>query len=234
MTAYEMLASGLQQLGLSVNPQAVEKLLQFSDLLLEKNKVMNLTAVTDPKEVVTRHFLDCAALASHIGSGKTVLDVGTGAGFPGIPLAILCPGTQFTLLDAQRKRIDFLKEVVEELSLSNVMPVHARAEEFAALHRASFDLAVSRAVADLRVLVELTLPMVKKGGAFYAMKAADCMDEVGSASQAFAILGAPAAEILRYIVPHDGVERVLVRLQKTGDTPDKYPRRFKKIQTDHL
>lgn len=234
MTAYEMLASGLQQLGLSVNPQAVEKLLQFSDLLLEKNKVMNLTAVTDPKEVVTRHFLDCAALASHIGVGQTVLDVGTGAGFPGIPLAILCPGTQFTLLDAQRKRIDFLKEVVEELSLSNVMPVHARAEEFAALHRASFDLAVSRAVADLRVLVELTLPMVKKGGAFYAMKAADCMDEVGSASQAFAILGAPAAELLRYIVPHDGVERVLVRLQKTGDTPDKYPRRFKKIQTDPL
>ena len=86
----------------------------------------------------------------------------------------------------------------------------------------------------MRVLVELTLPMVKKGGAFYAMKAADCMDEVGSASQAFAILGAPAAEILRYIVPHDGVERVLVRLQKTGDTPDKYPRRFKKIQTDPL
>ena len=234
MTAYEMLASGLQQLGLSVNPQAVEKLLQFSDLLLEKNKVMNLTAVTDPKEVVTRHFLDCAALASHIGSGKTVLDVGTGAGFPGIPLAILCPGTQFTLLDAQRKRIDFLKEVVEELSLSNVMPVHARAEEFAALHRASFDLAVSRAVADLRVLVELTLPMVKKGGMFYAMKAADCEDEVGSASQAFAILGAPAAELLRYTVPHDGVERVLVRLQKTADTPDKYPRRFKKIQTNPL
>lgn len=234
MTAYELLASGLGQLGLSVDPQAVEKMLQYSDLLLEKNKVMNLTAVIDPKEVVTRHFLDCAALAPYIREGQTVLDVGTGAGFPGIPLAVLCPGAQFTLLDAQRKRIDFLAEVVSALGLANVTLVHARAEEFAAQHRASFDLAVSRAVADLRVLCELTLPMVKTGGLFYAMKAADCGDEVGTASRAFAILGAPAAELLRYTVPHDGVERVIVRLQKTADTPDKYPRRFKKIQSDPL
>ena len=234
MTAYQLLVSGLEQLGLPVDPQAVDKLLRFSDYLLEKNKVMNLTAVTDPQEVVTRHFLDCAALVPYIKEGQTVLDVGTGAGFPGMPLAILCPGAQFTLLDAQRKRIDFLTEVAALLGLTNVTPVHARAEEFAAAHRASFDLATSRAVAELRVLCELALPMVKKGGAFYAMKAADCEDEVGSASQAFAILGAPAAELLRYTVPHDGVERVLVRLQKTVDTPDKYPRRFKKIQTNPL
>ena len=234
MTAYELLVSGLQQVIPEVSPQAVDKLLRFSDLLLEKNKVMNLTAVTDPCEVVTRHFLDCASLAPYIKEGQTVLDVGTGAGFPGLPLAVLCPGAQFTLLDAQRKRIDFLSDVVDAFGLDNVMPVHARAEEFALLHRASFDLAVSRAVADLRVLCELALPMVKVGGAFYAMKAADCMDEVGSASHAFAVLGAPAAELLRYTVPHDGVERVLVRLQKTDATPDKYPRRFKKIQTDPL
>lgn len=234
MTAYELLVSGLEQMIHKASPQAVDKLLRFCDLLLEKNKVMNLTAVTDPREVVTRHFLDCASLAPYIGNGQTVLDVGTGAGFPGLPLAILCPGAQFTLLDAQRKRVDFLIEVAEALEIPNVMPVHARAEEFALLHRASFDIAVSRAVADLRVLCELALPMVKKGGAFYAMKAADCVDEVGSAAHAFTVLGAPAAEMLRYIVPHDGVERVLVRLQKTGDTPDKYPRRFKKIQTDPL
>lgn len=234
MTAYELLVSGLRQFIPEVSPQAVEKLLRYSDLLLEKNKVMNLTAVTDPCEVVTRHFLDCASLAPYIKKGETVLDVGTGAGFPGLPLAILCPGAEFTLLDAQRKRIDFLTEVVDALELTNVFPVHGRAEEFAAAHRASFDLAVSRAVADLRVLCELALPMVKMGGVFYAMKAADCMDEVGSASQAFAVLGAPSAELLHYTVPHDGVERVLVRLQKIKETPDKYPRRFKKIQTDPL
>ena len=234
MTAYELLVSGLREFIPEVSPQAVDKLLRYSDLLLEKNKVMNLTAVTDPCEVATRHFLDCASLAPYIKKGETVLDVGTGAGFPGLPLAILCPGAEFTLLDAQRKRIDFLTEVVDALELTNVFPVHGRAEEFAAAHRASFDLAVSRAVADLRVLCELALPMVKVGGAFYAMKAADCMDEVGSASQAFAVLGAPSAELLHYTVPHDGVERVLVRLQKIKETPDKYPRRFKKIQTDPL
>lgn len=234
MTAYELLSSGLRAFIPQVDPQSVDKLLRYSDLLLEKNKVMNLTAVTDPCEVVTRHFLDCASLAPYIKNGETVLDVGTGAGFPGLPLAILCPDATFTLLDAQRKRIDFLTEVVAALELTNVFPVHGRAEEFASLHRASFDLAVSRAVADLRVLCELALPMVKVGGAFYAMKASDCMDEVDSASKAFAVLGASAAELLRYTVPHDGVERVLVRLQKCKDTPDKYPRRFKKIQSDPL
>lgn len=234
MTAYELLVSGLKQFIPEVSPQAVDKLLRFSDLLLEKNKVMNLTAVTKPCEVVTRHFLDCASLAPYIKEGQTVLDVGTGAGFPGLPLAILCPGAQFTLLDAQRKRIDFLREVADALELPNVTPVHARAEEFALLHRASFDLAVSRAVAELRVLCELALPMVKVGGAFYAMKAADCKDEVEAASHAFALLGAPAAEVLRYTVPYDGVERVLVRLQKVAQTPDKYPRRFKKIQSSPL
>ncbi len=234
MTEWELLESGLRELNVAFSPQAVDKLLYFSDLLLEKNKVMNLTAVTAPCEVVTRHFLDCAALAPYLETGKTVLDVGTGAGFPGLPLAVLCPDVQFTLLDAQRKRIDFLNEVIAALELKNCTAVHARAEEFAAEHRAAFDVAVSRAVAELRVLCELALPMVQTGGAFYAMKAADCLDEIGSAANAFAILGAPSAELLRYTVPHDGVERVLIRLQKTGDTPDKYPRRFKKIQTDPL
>ena len=225
MTDRELLRTGLNEYLSEVSDKTIDKLLKFSELLLEKNKVMNLTAITDPTEVVTRHFLDCAALAPHMPQGGRVLDVGTGAGFPGMPLAILCPQTEFVLLDALRKRIDFLNEVIEVLGLTNVTAVHARA---------SFDMAVSRAVADLRTLSELAVPMVKTGGVFLAMKAADCAEEVQGAAHAFEVLGIGEPETLRYTVPHDGVERALVRLPKISETPAQYPRRFKKIQTSPL
>ena len=231
MTDRELLYTGLKEFQPEVSEKMIDDLLKFSALLLEKNKVMNLTAVTEPTEVVTRHFLDCAALAPHMPQGGRVLDVGTGAGFPGMPLAILCPETEFVLLDALRKRIDFLNEVIETLGLTNVTAVHARAEDFAKDSRASFDMAVSRAVADLR---ELAVPMVKVGGCFLAMKAADCAEEVQGAAHAFEVLGVGEPEMLSYTVPHDGIERALVRLPKISDTPEKYPRRFKKIQTAPL
>ena len=234
MTDRELLYTGLKEFLPEVSEKMIDDLLKFSALLLEKNKVMNLTAVTEPTEVVTRHFLDCAALAPHMPQGGRVLDVGTGAGFPGMPLAILCPETEFVLLDALRKRIDFLNEVIETLGLTNVTAVHARAEDFAKDSRASFDMAVSRAVADLRTLSELAVPMVKVGGAFLAMKAEDCTEEVEAAANARTILGAPDAEVLHYTVPFDDVSRAIVRLQKTQVTPEKYPRRFKKIQTSPL
>ena len=234
MTDRELLYTGLKEFLPEVSGKKIDDLLKFSALLLEKNKVMNLTAVTEPTEVVTRHFLDCAALAPHMPQGGRVLDVGTGAGFPGMPLAILCPETEFVLLDALRKRIDFLNEVIETLGLTNVTAVHARAEDFAKDSRASFDMAVSRAVADLRTLSELAVPMVKVGGAFLAMKAEDCTEEVEAAANARTILGAPDAEVLHYTVPFDEVSRAIVRLQKRQETPEKYPRRFKKIQTSPL
>lgn len=234
MTDRELLYTGLKEFLPEVSEKMIDDLLKFSALLLEKNKVINLTAVTEPTEVVTRHFLDCAALAPHMPQGGRVLDVGTGAGFPGMPLAILCPETEFVLLDALRKRIDFLNEVIETLGLTNVTAVHARAEDFAKDSRASFDMVVSRAVADLRTLSELAVPMVKVGGCFLAMKAADCAEEVQSAAHAFEVLGVGEPEMLSYTVPHDGIERALVRLPKISDTPDKYPRRFKKIQTAPL
>ena len=234
MTDRELLRTGLNEYLSEVSDKTIDNLLKFSELLLEKNKVMNLTAITDPTEVVTRHFLDCAALAPHMPQGGRVLDVGTGAGFPGMPLAILCPQTEFVLLDALRKRIDFLNEVIETLGLTNVTAVHARAEDFAKDSRASFDMAVSRAVADLRTLSELAVPMVKVGGAFLAMKAEDCTEEVETAANARTVLGAPDAEVLHYTVPFDEVSRAIVRLQKTQETPEKYPRRFKKIQTSPL
>ena len=228
MTERELLTAGLRELGVAECPSAADNLLRYSEILREKNKVMNLTAITDPTEIVTRHFLDCAALAPYMPQDGCVLDVGTGAGFPGMPLAILCPQTEFVLLDALRKRIDFLNEVIADLGLTNVTAVHARAEDYARDNRDTFDLAVSRAVADLRVLSELALPMIKVGGAFLAMKAEDCTEEVETAANARMILGAPDAEVLHYTVPFDEVSRAIVRLQKTQDTPEKYPRRFKK------
>lgn len=233
MSERALLEAGLQAIVPGFSPQAVDMLLTYSRLLLEKNKMMNLTAVTDPCEVVTRHFLDCAALAPYVGAGQRVLDVGTGAGFPGLPLAILTGG-DFTLLDAQRKRVDFLGEVIAALGLTNCTAVHARAEDFAKTRRGAFGLAVSRAVAPLNILCELALPMVETGGVFLAMKAADCADEVAAAANAVRILGGGEPEILRYTVPQDGVERAVVRIRKIAETSETYPRRFKKIESSPL
>ena len=156
------LRNGLAALGLP--SPAAPQLLDFARRLLEKNQVMNLTAITEPQDVATLHFLDSAALLTLADlKGKSVVDVGTGAGLPGMPLKILEPSIRMTLLDSLGKRITFLQEVCNELGLQNVQCVHARAEEFAAEHRQSFDFAVSRAVANLSVLCELCLPLVKAG-----------------------------------------------------------------------
>mgnify|MGYP001047046695 CR=1 FL=1 len=228
MTERELLTSGLAALSLD-NPQAVDKLLEFSRLLLEKNKVMNLTAVTDPMEVVTRHFLDCAVLAPYAG-GK-VIDVGCGAGFPGIPLALLT-GAEVTLLDSLNKRIAWLGEVIEALQIPNASAVHARAEEFG--HREMFDLAVSRAVARLNVLAELSLPLVRVGGRFLAMKADDCAKELDEARHAVSLLGGDVEEVRGYTVPKTGLCRKLVVIRKIAETPAKYPRRYAKISAQPL
>ena len=230
MSERELLAAGLEELGLNKKyPQAVDKLLSFSELLLEKNLVMNLTAVTDPMEVVTRHFLDCAALAPFV-SGE-VIDVGCGAGFPGVPLALLSE-SRITLLDAQKKRIDWLNEAMKTLQIRNASAVHARAEEFG--HREAFDCAVSRAVARLNVLCELSLPLVRVGGCFLAMKADDCAGEIAEAQPALTLLGASLEEVKTYTVPKTDIHRKLVIIRKEAETPSKYPRRFAKITSHPL
>ena len=177
----QLLRDGLTTLGLST--EGIPSLLRYGELLLEKNKVMNLTAITQPEDVATLHFLDSAALLTLADfRGKTVADIGTGAGFPGMPLRILEPSIHLTLLDSLNKRIDFLKEVCGDLGLSDVDCVHARAEEFAAGHRGGFDIVTSRAVANLRMLSELCLPLVKKGGWFLSMKSVDSDAEVEEAA----------------------------------------------------
>ena len=229
----QLLREGLASLGLP--DDGIPSLLRFSELLVEKNKVMNLTAITEPADIATLHFLDCASLLPLAEwKGKTVVDVGTGAGFPGMPLRILEPSIRLTLLDSLNKRIDFLQEVCEDLGLTDVACVHGRAEEFAAHRRESFDIAVSRAVANLQMLSELCLPLVKVGGSFLAMKSVDSDQELEAAKKAISILGGEISGVKDYAIPGTDVRHRLILIKKIKETPKKYPRAFAKIKKNPL
>lgn len=224
-----LLESGLTALGLPT--AGVPALCAYGTALLETNRVMNLTAITEPDDVARLHFLDSAALLTLLDfRGSSVVDVGTGAGFPGLPLRILEPSIHLTLLDAQGKRITFLQGVCDQLGLGDVACIHARAEEFAAQRRESFDFAVSRAVASLPLLAELCLPLVKVGGHFLAMKSVDSDAELASAARAIELLGGAPAEIRDYPIPGTDVTHRLVVVEKRRATPAKYPRPFTKIK----
>lgn len=229
MTVTDALRQGLEVIHNSY-PQAVDKMMLFSELLLEKNKVMNLTAVTDPMEVVTRHFLDCASAMEnlHITTEK-ILDIGCGAGFPGMPTALLHPNAHVILLDSLGKRINFLQECIQELSISNAQAVHSRAEEYVAKHRETFDIVTSRAVARMNVLCELSLPFVKVNGCFAAMKSINCNEELQEAEKGIALLGGEVEAIQDYAIPFTEMKQRLVIVRKVKKTPVKYPRRFHKI-----
>ena len=210
----ELLLQGLSELGLDVS--RAETLERFSSLLLEKNEVMNLTAITEPDAVAQLHLLDSAALLPFVDlTGKTVVDVGTGAGFPGMPLRILEDDFDLTLLDSLGKRVQC---------------VHARAEEFAMQHREQFDIATSRAVAQLSVLSELCLPLVKVGGQFAAMKSVDTEEEITAAKSAIKTLGGRIVKVEDYKIPTSDVVHRLVLIEKVSPTPRAYPRAFAKIK----
>ena len=231
----DIISAGLTRLGLSEHtPQAApEQLAQYGRLLLEKNQVMNLTAIREEDKVARLHMLDCAALLNATDfEGKTLIDVGTGAGFPGLPLKILCPSLTVTLLDSLGKRVDWLNEVSAALGLQGVTAIHARAEEQALVKgfRDSFDFATARAVADLRLLCELCLPYVKVGGAFLAMKSVESDAELEGAAHCIKLLGGRVEQSVDYTVPDTDIVHRVVVIRKVAPTLKGYPRKWAKIQ----
>ena len=231
----ELLKNGFSAMKLSVSDAQIAQLEDFTARMLETNKVMNLTRITDPKEIAEKHLLDCASLLQAADfSKKSVVDVGCGAGFPGMPLHILCPSCKLTLLDSLGKRIRFLQGCIDASNLSDIEAVHARAEEFAAKHREQYDFAVSRAVAQLNVLAELSLPLVKQGGAFIAMKSKDTDEELERAKKAIRLLGGEIEKIIDYTIPHTEITHRLVVIRKKNHTPKQYPRPFRKISASPL
>ena len=230
----ETLHRGLETMGLPCDEDMLRRFRAYYDLLEEKNRVMNLTAISGEDESATKHFLDSAApLTRFPMAGKAVIDVGSGAGFPGLPLRILEPEMKLTLLDAQQKRVGFLNEVCAMLGFDDVRCVHARAEEITAM-RGQFDYALARAVARLNVLCELCLPYVKVGGAFLALKGPAVSEELTEAQRAVKTLGAEVEDVCAYEIPGEELRHSIVVLRKTAPTPKQYPRRFAQIKKSPL
>lgn len=231
----KILNEGFASLGITPDAKAVERLKTYFEYLEERNRVMNLTAISGTEDVARLHFLDCAALLKVCDfEDKKVIDVGTGAGFPGMVLKTVQPGMDITLLDSLNKRIDFLGEVCNKLALDGVQCVHARAEEIPEERRAAYDIAVSRAVARLGTLCELCLPYLRVGGVFIAMKGPDCDTEVEEAKSAMHLLGAQLKDIVRYTIPGTDITHAAVVIEKIKPTHPKYPRKWSQIKKQPL
>ena len=229
----ETLKEGLPQLGLELPEEICVRLCDFGRAMVKQNEVMNLTGITEDAPVAKLHLLDSlTVLACADLKGKKIIDVGCGAGFPGVPLSIACPEASVTLLDSLAKRMNWLETVLPQLGIRNAECITARAEEAVATRRESYDFATSRAVARLNMLLELTAPYVKVGGKVLAMKGAAAREELEEAKSAIAKLGLKLEEVREF--PVDGAMHAVIVLKKVSPTPAKYPRRFAKIKQSPL
>ena len=226
-TAY--ITDEMNKLGISLTEQQSEQLYEYYRLLVEWNSFMNLTGITEFSEVVQKHFVDSLSIVKvkNMNDVDNLIDVGTGAGFPGLPLKIVFPHLKVTLLDSLNKRIDFLNAVIEKTGLTGIETIHGRAEDFAkpGLKREIYDLCVSRAVANLATLSEYCLPYVKIGGEFIPYKSGEVADELQDAKSAVFLLGGKVESCENFDLPGSDIHRSLVRIKKVGGCPKKYPRK---------
>ncbi len=224
----ELLEQYLNKIGIPYDDDMLLKFEKYYDLLLTWNSRINLTSITDRSEVIIKHFIDSAQILRFIDlKGKSVIDVGTGAGFPGIPVKILCPECKVVLLDSLNKRVSFLDEVIRSLNLSDISVICGRAEDYGHdnLYRESFDIGVSRAVASLDTLSEYCLPFVNIDGCFISYKGINISEENQKAEKALSILGGRIDKVEQFVIPGNDIGRSLIFIKKDSHTPDKYPRR---------
>lgn len=225
----EILKEGLKQLSIDIEEKNLEKLIDFKDMLLEFNEKINLTAITDEKEIYIKHFLDSATCLStgYIKDDDKIIDVGTGAGFPGLVLKIINNNINITLLDSLRKRIVCLEEIVENLDLKKVNTIHGRAEEYGVKkgQRENYDIVLSRAVASLSVLSEYCIPFAKVGGFFLCQKGPSYVEELKEAEKAINVLGGKVEEIKKFILPYSNITHYIIIIKKVSKTPTKFPRK---------
>ncbi|MFU0827997.1 MAG: Ribosomal RNA small subunit methyltransferase G [Lachnoclostridium sp.] len=218
----------LGELNINLSSLQTEQFFKYYELLIEKNKVMNLTAITEMEDVIKKHFIDSLAITRvfDMNQNITILDMGTGAGFPGIPIKIAFPNTKLVLLDSLNKRIHFLNDCIHELGLEDIEAIHGRAEDYAKdpMYREKFDLCVSRAVARLATLSEYCMPYVKVSGYFIPYKAGNIKEELDESKKAIKILGGTIEKADNYLLPGTDMERTLIKIKKTSSTPKIYPR----------
>lgn len=216
-----------KKINIDITDEQLKKFYRYMDLLLEWNEKINLTAITETDEVILKHFIDSMTVFKYLVESKNIIDVGTGAGFPGIPIAIMNQNKNITLLDSLNKRINFLNEVCSELKINNIKTYHGRAEEFGhnKQHREKYDIAISRAVANMTTLVEYLIPFIKVGGRCICMKGNDIEEELEQAKFAIKELGGKIVKVERFNLPNSDMERNIIIITKIKETPNRYPRK---------
>lgn len=223
----KIMINNLKELNIELTDFQLKQFYEYMNILIKWNKVMNLTRITEPKEIIIKHFIDSLTILDNINENSSVIDVGTGAGFPGIPIKIAFPDTKIILLDSLNKRIKFLNEVIEKLQLKDINTIHGRAEDYGKEknHREKYDIAVARAVAPLNVLLEYLMPFIKIGGKCICMKGLNNEEEILESKNAIKILGGESIKIKDFYIPNTDIKRRIILVDKIKQTNIKYPRK---------